>query len=351
MAEMRLVFICQAVDQNDPILASTVRWIEEFAKKPQVEQMTVITLRGETFALPSNVEVHAIRGRNRLVTLARFYREVTRAVLRGVDCFFIYQGGPYPVLLLPFKLLMGKPIYQWKAHPYIGPMMHLYARFCDTKVFTSTRHAFPLRLPNVRVVGQGIDTAQFCIGPSPKMGNLVTVGRIAPSKQLDVMLKALAQCNHRYGTSYRLDIYGPILKMNDEYEQYLRALVEQLNLSVFVSFRGAVPQHQLPEILNRYRLFLSFSKTALDKSVVEAMACGLPVISINPCVEEILPEHLRPLLMVPATDVDNQAQTIHHLLSSDDRQLSEIGQALRNVAVRDHSVTSLIDKILTEMET
>jgi hypothetical protein len=49
--------------------------------------------------------------------------------------------------------------------------------------------------------------------------------------------------------------------------------------------------------------------------------------------------------------MDNQAQTIHHLLSSDDRQLSEIGQALRNVAVRDHSVTFLIDKILTEMET
>jgi glycosyltransferase involved in cell wall biosynthesis len=348
---MRLVFICQVVDQNDPILASTVRWIDEFAKKPQVEQVTVITLRKGTFALPSNVEVHAIKGRNRLVTLVRFYEQVLRSVARGVDGFFIHMGGPYPVLLLPFRLLMGKPIYHWKTHPYISPMMRFYARVCDTKVFTATRNSFPLPLPNVRVVGHGIDTAQFCIEPSPKTGDLVTVGRIAPVKRLDAMLKALAQCNHRYGTLYRLDIYGPTLKMNDEYEQYLRALVEQLNLSAFVSFRGAVPQHQLPEILNRYRLFLSFSKTALDKSVVEAMACGLPVISTNPCVEEILPEHLRPLLMVPAADMDNQAQTIHHLLSSDDRQLSEIGQALRNVAVRDHSVTFLIDKILTEMET
>jgi glycosyltransferase involved in cell wall biosynthesis len=351
MAQMRLVFICQAVDQNDPILASTVRWIEEFSKKPQVEQMAVITLRKGTFALPRNVEVHAIKGRNRLVTLARFYEEVLRSVSRGADGFFIHMGGPYPVLLLPFRLLMGKPVFQWKAHPYIGPLMRFSARFCDTKVFTSTRNAFPLRLPNVRIVGQGIDTAQFCIELLPKMGDLVTVGRIAPVKRLDVMLKALAQCNHRYETSYRLDVYGPTLEMDHEYREHLKALLKQLNLSLFVCFRGAVPQRQLPKILNCYRLFLNFSKTALDRSVVEAMACGLPVISTNPCVEEILPEHLRPLLMVPAADVDNQAQAIHHLLSSDDRQLSEIGQALRNIAVRDHSVTSLIDKILVEMET
>jgi glycosyltransferase involved in cell wall biosynthesis len=348
---MRLVFICQAVDQNDPILASTVRWIDEFVKKPQVEQMTVITLRKETFALPDNVEIHAIRGRNRLVTLARFYREVSRAVFRGVDCFFIYQGGPYPLLLLPFKLLMGKPVFQWKAHPHIGLTMRFYARFCDTKVFTSTRNAFPLRLPNVRVVGQGVDTAQFCIEALPKTGDLVTVGRIAPVKRLDAMLRALAQCNRRCGASYRLDIYGPTLEMDYEYREHLKALIAQLDLSAFVSFRGSVPQDQLPGILNRYHLFLFFCKGALGKAAVEAMACGLPVISTNPCVEEILPEHLRPLLMVPETDTDKQAQSIHQLLSSEDRQLSEIGQALRNVAVRDHSVTSLIDKILTEMET
>jgi glycosyltransferase involved in cell wall biosynthesis len=348
---MRLVFICQTVDQDDPILASTIRWIEEFANRPQIEQMTVITLRKGRFALSDNVQVHAIKGKTRLVTLARFYKKILGAVTGGVDGFFIHMGGPYPLLLLPFRLLMGKPIYHWKTHPYVSPMMRFSARFCDTKVFTATRNSFPLPLPNVRVVGHGIDTAVFHIKPLPKTGDLVTVGRIAPSKQLDVMLKALAQCNHRYGTSYRLDIYGPTLKMNDEYGEYLRALVEQLDLSSSVSFRGAVPQYQLPEILNHYRLFLSFSKTALDKSVVEAMACGLPLISTNPCVEEILPEHLRPLLLVPVADMDNQAQRIHRLLSSDDRQLSEISQALRNVVIRDHSVTSLIDKILVEMET
>jgi glycosyltransferase involved in cell wall biosynthesis len=348
---MRLVFICQTVDQDDPILASTVRWIEEFAQRPQIEQMTVITLRKGKFALPDNVQVHAIKGKTRLVTLVRFYKEVLGAVTGGVDSFFVHMGGPYPVLLMPFRLLMRKPIYQWKTHPHINPVMRFSACFCDTKVFTATRSSFPLPLPKVRVVGHGIDTTQFGIQPLPKTGDLVTVGRVAPVKRLDVVLRALAQCNQRYGTSYQLDVYGPILEMDREYGDHLKALVKQLNLSTLISFRGSVPHHQLPEILNRHRVFLSFSQTALDKSALEAMACGLPVISTNPCVEEILPEHLRPRLIVPEADVDNQAQSIHQLLSLDDDTLSKIGQAMRNVAVQDHSVISLIGKILAEMET
>jgi hypothetical protein len=178
---MRLVFICQAVDRNDPILASTVRWIEEFARRPQVEQMTVIALRKGVFELPDKVRVHAIRGQSRLTTLARFYHVVLGAVASGVDGFFVHMGGWYPILLLPFKLLMGKPIYHWKAHPHINRVMNFSARFCDTWVFTATPHSFPLPLSNVQVIGHGIDTSQFRFQEVSKTGDLVTVGRVAPS--------------------------------------------------------------------------------------------------------------------------------------------------------------------------
>lgn len=347
---MRVVFICQAVNQRDPIQATTVRWIKALAGKPQVEAVTVIALRKGRFTLPDNVTVCAIKGTNRLITLTRFYKEMLRAVLRKTDCFFVYQGGPYPALLLPFKLITGKPIYQWKAHPYVSLMMRFYARFCDTKVFTSTQNAFPLNLPNIRVVGQGVDTAEFRLKHVIKTGDLVTVGRISPVKRLDRMIRAVARCNCRYGTSYRLDIYGPTLEKDREYREGLEALISELNLSAMVSFRGIAPQDQLPDILNRYQLFLNFSETALDRAVVEAMACGLPVISANPCVEEILPLELRDLLTLPEEDMDMQAERIHRLLSLDDVRLAETGRTLREVVVRDHSVEALFDKILAEMD-
>jgi len=346
---MKVVFICQTVDRHDPILAVTVSWIKALASQPQVESVGVIALRKGTYSPPDNVTVHVIKARSRLVTLVRFYQKVLSADLRKTDCFFIHQGGPYPVLLLPLKLLMGKPIYQWKTHPHISPMMRFCARFCDAKVFTATKKSFPADLPNVKVVGHGIDTDEFCIRRKHKTDDLVTVGRIAPVKRLDVAIKALARCNRRYGTFYRLNVYGPTLEKDREYREYLDALVKELELSEMVFFRGAVLQHELPNILNRCSLFLHFSRTALDKAVAEAMACGLPIISSNLIVKEILPEELRALLIVPEEDIDKQAEQIHHVLSLDEGRLLDIGETLRTLVVRDHSLTALFDKILAEM--
>jgi glycosyltransferase involved in cell wall biosynthesis len=350
MASLRIAFVCQAVDEADPILASTVEWVRTLADQPQVKEMSVIALRRGSFSLPHNVKIYTIGGGNRFITLVRFYSIVLKLIFCRVDCFFIYQGGPYPAFLLPFKLLSGKPIYQWKAHPYINRTMLFYTRFCNTKVFTSTRNAFPLKSSKVKIVGQGVDTRKFYIKSSIKIGDLVTVGRIVPIKRLDIMFKALAQCNSLYGKLHSLAVYGPALNQGCEYWNYLQTMVTSLNLSRQVSMQGPVHHNQLPDILNQYHVFLNFSDTALDRAVVEAMACGLPVLSSNPCVAEIIPPELRALLIIPAHDIDKQAELIHHVLSLDDRVLAEIGQTLRRVVLRDHSVDTLFAKILAEME-
>jgi len=348
---MKIVFICQAVDQKEPIHSTGIRWIEALATRPEVEHVTVITLRKGKLALPGNVKVHAIKGNKRLSTALSFYREICRTVLANkADCFFVYQGGPYPVLLLPFRLLLAKPIYQWKAHPSANLLTRFCARFCDTKVFTSTRNAFPFNYSKVKVVGQGVDVKVFSEKSLTKAGDLITVSRIAPVKQLHSMIEALAHCNKRYETKYRLDIYGPTFEKDCSYRADLEDLIMQLDVEESVSLCEAINHHELPDLLNRYRAFLNFSRTALDRSVVEAMACGLPVISTNNCVEEIIPEGLRPLLVAPEHDSDEQAKYIHSLFSLDESQRIEIGKALRKVVEQHHSIEALFDKILAEMD-
>ena len=349
MAPMNIVFICQAVDENDSIMAGTLTWIRVLARKSDVEYIRVIALREGNYNFPDNVSVTCV-GRNfRLWTLVHFYLEVVKTVLSTrAGCFFIYQGGPYPALLLPFKIFMRKRIYQWKAHPHIGPSMRFYAKFCDHKVFTSTQNAFPLELPNVRVVGQGIDVSQFCPKPVRKIGDLVTVTRVSPRKRLDSMLLALAECKRSFGVSYRLDIYGPTFKQDYGYRRDLEVYIEDLGLSEEVVFKGPVRHDQLPGILNRYRVFLNFCETALDRSVVEAMACGLPVISTNPCVEQILPSSYR-LLIASTLNTAEQAEKLFNLISLNETKLSKIGQNLREIVLRDHSIEKLIGKILCEM--
>lgn len=348
---MNLVFVCLSADASDPVHATTVRWIDTLAGRPEIAHLTVLAHDAGELPVWPNVTVRVFRGRGRIGTAWRFYAEVARAMRGGVDAFFVHQGGPYPVLLWPIKLWRRIPVYYWKAHPHISVWTWLSARFVATKVFTPTPASLPLALPRLVIVGHGIDVAQFSrsLRPPPHL-DLVTTGRVSPVKRLDVMVRALARCNDRFGTRFRLDIYGPTIPRDDGYRRQLEHLIDELGLSDLVVLRGAVDQAELPGILSAYRLFLNFSNTALDKAAAEAMACGLLVLSTNPAVEEILPPSMRSQLIAPADDADAQADAIHGLMTLGEPQRADLAAALRELIVSDHNLEVLIGRILREMD-
>ncbi len=351
-AGVRVVFICEAVDAADPMQPTTIRWLEALAGHPAVARVTAITLRRGEHHLPAHVTVRDLGRGGRLRRLARFWVEAVRAARAGADCFFVYQGGHYPLLLLPFRLALGTPVYQWWAHPRVGLTTRLYARFCDDKVFTSTPGAFPVPLPKVRVVGQGIDTERFRMIPGrPKSARWVTVGRISPVKRLDAMLRALGECNRRFGTRQGLDLYGPTPAGQDGHHAALEQIVREECLDGLVTFHGQVRQEQLPDILNDHPVFVHFCDGALDKTTVEAMACGLPVLSTNACVGEVVPGDLRPDLMLAFDDVGAQAEKMRAAIAWDEARRAAIGTRLRAVAVEGHGVVGLFDRLVREMTT
>lgn len=347
---MRFVFVCQAVDAADPVHATTVRWIEVLAGKPGVDRITVLALRVGGHRLPSSVEVRRVGGDGRAATVARFLREAVRALHQGTDAYFIHQTGPYSALLSPARLLLRKPIYHWVAHPDVSRLTRFQARWCDTMVFTSSRGAFPLDLPKVRVVGQGVDTEMFRVIDGVKQSELIAVGRIAPVKRVDQMIRAVARARDLYGREYRLDIYGPE-DPGSPYALRVRSMMVDLRLEGLVRLRGPVAQTDLPGILNSHRACLNFSSGAIDRSAIEAMACGLPVITTNPLVGAAIPPAVRDLLVAAPDDTDSQAAAIHRVLESSDRERAAVGRVLRELAERDHGVVALFDRILEEMKT
>jgi glycosyltransferase involved in cell wall biosynthesis len=347
---LRIVFMCQAVDQQDPVLPTTVPWIETLASRPAVDRVTVLTLRTGHYRLPENVNVKAFRRSNKLATLAAFYKALLGSLRERPDCFFVYQGGPYPVVLLPFKLLRGIPIVQWKAHSVISRTMSFYARWCDDLILTSARAAFPMDLSKVRVVGQGIDTARFRIEAQPLLGDLIAVGRITPAKRVEEMVRAVVHANRSYGTAYRFNLYGPTLLEQESYAGGIANLIEELGAGDWVALHGPVHQEQLPDLLNGHRAALNFTTGAVDKTAVEAMACGLPVVTTNDAVTEVLPADLHPLLVCDKVSTEAQARTIHALLGRPKAENARLGQRLRELVITDHSIERLFDRIVEEIE-
>jgi len=347
---LRTVFVCQAVDEDDPVQPTTVRWIEALAGKRSVDHITVLALRTGRYHLPASVEVKRFGRSNRLATSAAFYRAIASSLRLRPNCFFVYQGGPYPLLLLPFKLLRGIPIVHWKAHPIITRSMSFYARWCDDLILTSARAAFPMDLAKIRVVGQGIDTERFRLEERPLLGDLIAVGRIAPTKRVDQMVRAVVIANRSYGTGYKLNIYGPTLAHDEGYAASLEDLIDRLGARDWVTLHGAVQQERLPALLNGHRACLNFTIGALDKTAVEAMACGLPVVSTNDAVTEVIPTDLHPTLIPDKHSTEDQARIIHELLRKPEAEIARLGQRLRALVVSDHSIERLFDRILDEVE-
>jgi glycosyltransferase involved in cell wall biosynthesis len=348
---LRVVFICQAVDLDDPIQPTTVRWIEELAANSRVERVMVLALRVGRYELPENVEVRQFGRSRRLATANAFLTGVARLVRARPDFFFVYQGGHYPPMLMPFKLALRIPIIQWKAHPIITPAMARHARWCDDLIFTSARAAFPMDLDKVRVVGQGVDTNRFRIEERSSLGDLIAVGRIAPIKGVHQMIEAVACANRTYGTQHKLNVYGPTMAADAAYEAEAEALIERLGASDSVALHGPVGQDRLPDLLNAHQASLNFSAGAIDKTAVEAMACGLPVVSTNEAIIEVLPPDLQAILVPDRQSTDDQARVIHELLDRPDAEIEQLGERVRALAVADHSIDRLFDRILDEVET
>ena len=350
MAILRIIFICQAVDENDPVLATEVRRIRALATRPQIRKIDVIALRSGKFTLPNHVSVHTFDQTSRLHKLISFYVEVVRALKRGIDAFYISRGGPYPILLLPFRILLHKPVYQFKNHPHISLAMRFYAHFCDTKLFTPTPSSFPMSSPKIHFVGGGQDTCLFRPSGHEPESDLITVGRIAPSKGLEKAINLIAESSEKNKHPYELNIYGAVYKNEQPYYESLIKLIDELGLSGRVKFKGTVKQDVLPAVLGQHRAFLSFTDTGLDGALLEAMACGVPILSTNLRLKEFLTEDLRLRLTLPIDDKQAQIDMLKRTLNMSASERIQLGKAERDLIVQNYSIESQFDRIVSQMK-
>jgi glycosyltransferase involved in cell wall biosynthesis len=106
---------------------------------------------------------------------------------------------------------------------------------------------------------------------------LLYVGMIEPRKNLSTLLKAFAKVADQM-PDHRLVIVGPKGWMVDNIHQQ----TDQLRISDKVYFTGYVERDDLPLIYNLAEVFIYPSTyEGFGLPVLEAMACGTPVISSN----------------------------------------------------------------------
>jgi len=351
---MKLLIITQKVDLNDDILGFFHDWLSEFAK--HCEKLIVICLYLGEYNLPTNVKVlslgkeqylyhsHFLR---RPISLYRFYKYLWQE-RKNYDKVLVHMNQIYVILGGIFWRLSGKKIGLWYAHGHVPIGLKIAERLTNV-IFTSTASGCRLKSSKIKIVGQGININKFTVkSQKPKVKNeifkIITVGRISPVKDYETLIKAV-EILIKQGIKLKVDVIGKILFI--EHQQYLAKLKSMVkDKGLPINFIGAVPNKEIVNYLKESNLFVNMSRTgSLDKAILEAMASQLPILTSNKAISGFLGEY-EDMLLYPTRDYQTLANKIDHFYNLTSQQREKIGQDLRNIVIREHNLSGLVEKII-----
>jgi glycosyltransferase involved in cell wall biosynthesis len=365
---MKLLFITQKVDRNDSVLGAYHEWIRSFAQK--LEFVTVICLQKGESDLPSNVKVLSLGKEKlknykienllkignwilkiywRVLYMIRFYRLIWNT-RQEYDSVFVHMNPEYVILGGLLWKLWDKKIGFWYAHGAVNLKLRLAEKLADI-IFTSTKSGFRIKSRKVKIVGQGIDSAAF--QPQSQKSKvksqkftIINVGRISPIKDYETLIKAI-EVLIRDGIEIEVCVVGDIgLPEQAKYLESLKKLAEEKKLENVIHFVGPVSNEKLVGQLQRADLFVNMSQTgSLDKAILEAMACGLPVLTCNEALVEVLGDY-KEMLMYPQKDFIKLAEKIKFIMNLNPERREEISRGLREIVAKNHSLNNLAEKII-----
>lgn len=204
-----------------------------------------------------------------------------------------------------------------------------------------------LQEEKIRVIYNGVDTKRFAPGLpydqimnkfNLKKNNVVigTVGRISPEKGLEFLISATKDV-------VKVHPQAKILIVGEGNTQYLLALqakVDELNLSSHVIFAGF--HNNIPEVLRSIDIFCLPSLTeGFNRTLLEAMACGLPIVATEVGGNvEIIKDGLNGLL-VPPRDSAALSSAIVDLLNNKSKA-RRIGTEARRIVEKSYSIETSV---------
>jgi len=195
------------------------------------------------------------------------------------------------------------------------------------------------------VLGHPVDTNKFKPRPEKNFRSLdrltiLSVGRLVPEKGFQFILKALLPILRRYvHVKWLIVGEGP-------YESKLRKLIRDNWLEQQVKISDPVPHSKLPNIYQQADIFVGhpistpYWEEFFGVVYVEAMACGLPVIS-SYCggVPYVIPDGQVGYL-VPQKDVAQLTEKLELLINNETLR-RRLGQQARDYVLEHYSVEKL----------
>jgi len=179
------------------------------------------------------------------------------------------------------------------------------------------------------LIPNGIALDRFAADRHPVPGRVVMVGRLAPQKRPDLLVRAFAPLlDELPHAELHLVGDGPL---HDE----VRALIDHLHLGEAVQLLGA--REDVPEILATAAcVVLPSAYEGAPYALLEAMAAGAPVIATRVGGMQEMLEDGRSGILVPPDDVGSLTTALRRMLA-DPLAAAAMGAEARRAVARDYT--------------
>lgn len=355
---MRLLLFNLMTDADDPVLGFTTAWINALAAR--CEAVDVVTMQAGRLAVADNVRVYSVgkeKGYNEPRRALEFYR-ILFSLLRQhhYHACFAHMIQVFAVMGAPLLKLAGIPITLWYTHQATGRMVRLAEKLVD-HIVTASPQSFRIPSPKVQVIGHGIDTDLFQLSPSlvtrhsAQPFTILTVSRLSPVKRLETVIAAVKTLREGGYADVRLRLVGSVYPQDEVYAEGLRQMVADSGLTAAVEFAGGMTPEAVVREYQQADVVVNMTATgSMDKVVLEAMACGIPVITPNEAFQSLLApwsEHL----LIPPESPEILASRLKKMLLLPPDERRALGAALRRLVVEQHSLSQLSESLIAIFKT
>jgi len=276
---------------------------------------------------------------------------------RLFDVYHFHIGGNYMVLPVLVLKMLKKPIVikvsgWWELErgflrrkgilPKIIRAIFFRSdviiALSDEIKFQLLKYGFPLKhiisLPN------GVNTQLF-YPPNERAEhqNIVFIGRLVAEKGVKILIQAIALLKDEFPNVF-LDVIG------DGYDrEELQNMTKDLKIEQSVCFLGK--KNKVYEFLNRANIYVQPSlHEGLPNSLIEAMACGLPVVVTNVGgMPDIVKDSLDGFVVEPS-NVNSLANAIRKLLYNPTLR-NKMGAAGRSKIEKYYSLEFITNNYIT----
>lgn len=175
--------------------------------------------------------------------------------------------------------------------------------------------------------------------PFKERGSIIGyIGALTPQKGVAQLLLAMSIIKE---PDVNLLIIG-----DGSLKDQLKAMVKDLSLEGRVLFLGTVPHHHLPHYLNEMKLLVlpSISGEGLPNIILEAMACGTPVLA-TPVggICDVIKDYETGFIL-SSTEPSKIAEKINEILVKDDKELQKIVNNALNVINVNYRLESTVKR-------